>query len=256
MVIFFPLLFVALVFGLTYLTNIFPLKYLDLQMFIPGGVAVLCLVIGRERISSLFKLGRFKDYVWALFISLLGILIVMGMAWIFSFNRFGWPPEALRYSEGSELEVFRKMFLYAWPKALLIGFLLAMGEEMGWRGYLLEKFQAFKVGFWFRALGVGLIWGAWHIPSYLKMGASELKISLFMMNVLLISVVLTWLYELSRSIWPCVIVHTLHNFGINYFIPQYTLAKTGPYWLHGEEGVLVTIAYSMIVLVLISRRKF
>lgn len=255
MAVFFPALFVVLVFGLTYLTNMFPMKYQDLQMFIPAVVALLCMVLGRERILPLFKPGGFKDILWALFFVVLAILIVMGIGWLFSFNVFGWSKAAVKQAGGAELDVFKNLALYTWPKVLLIGFLFALGEEIGWRGYLLNKFQDFQIGFWGRALAVGLIWGAWHIPTYLKMGAPELKMSLFMVNVLLVSVVLTWLYELSSSIWPCVIVHTLHNFGFNYFMPRYTLAKSGPAWLHGEEGLLVTIAYATIVLILISRKK-
>jgi len=40
----------------------------------------------------------------------------------------------------------------------------AMGEEFGWRGILLPLWNR-KCGFWKPAVGIGLLWGLWHLPS-------------------------------------------------------------------------------------------
>jgi len=41
--------------------------------------------------------------------------------------------------------------------------LAALGEEAGWRGYLLDRLSA-SLGFWPAALAVGVAWGLWHAP--------------------------------------------------------------------------------------------
>ena len=38
----------------------------------------------------------------------------------------------------------------------------AFGEELGWRGFLLDQLAG--VGFWKASLVIGLIWGIWHAP--------------------------------------------------------------------------------------------
>jgi membrane protease YdiL (CAAX protease family) len=57
-----------------------------------------------------------------------------------------------------------------WPDAALIGmaliwpFMAAMGEEFGWRGFLLPRFDR-AWGLLPSAVVVGLIWGVWHLPA-------------------------------------------------------------------------------------------
>jgi membrane protease YdiL (CAAX protease family) len=57
-------------------------------------------------------------------------------------------------------------FFLASIQALVAGItinsLAALGEEMGWRGYLQN--QLLPLGFWRCALIIGIIWGLWHAP--------------------------------------------------------------------------------------------
>ena len=45
---------------------------------------------------------------------------------------------------------------------LIVNAILAFGEEVGWRGYLLWELA--PLGFWRASLLVGAIWGLWHAP--------------------------------------------------------------------------------------------
>ena len=38
----------------------------------------------------------------------------------------------------------------------------AFGEELGWRGFLLDEFR--RIGFWPASFTIGLVWGLWHLP--------------------------------------------------------------------------------------------
>ena len=50
--------------------------------------------------------------------------------------------------------------------AVTINMLAALGEELGWRGYLHEKL--ISRGFWKCSLITGIIWGLWHAPLILQ----------------------------------------------------------------------------------------
>ncbi len=106
----------------------------------------------------------------------------------------------------------------------------ALGEEIGWRGYLtpllLERF-----GFLPASLLVGVIWASWHIPILVfadYRSASPLWIALPSFTVLLLglSVILTWLRSSSDSLWPAALLHASHNLFIQRFFTPVT-ARTG-----------------------------
>ena len=57
-------------------------------------------------------------------------------------------------------------------QALIVGLFfytpLAFAEEIGWRGVLLRELR--PLGFWPAALGIGVLWGLWHVPLVLSLG--------------------------------------------------------------------------------------
>jgi membrane protease YdiL (CAAX protease family) len=92
-----------------------------------------------------------------------------------------------------------------------------LGEEGGWRGFLLPALREGHGRFVSSAL-VALVWFAWHVPlfwivaTYRSMGLAVVP----MMGVGLLagSIVLTWLTEQSgRSVVPAAIWHTTLNLG-------------------------------------------
>ncbi|MEF8816185.1 MAG: CPBP family intramembrane glutamic endopeptidase [Salinibacter sp.] len=107
--------------------------------------------------------------------------------------------------------------LIAQPGELLayLGFLLLLGplpEEIGWRGYLLDRLQLR-----FSALGasllLGLAWFAWHGPLFFMTGyfarAGGAPDPLqFGVMILLISVLYTWIHNhTGRSVLAAVLFH-------------------------------------------------
>lgn len=73
------------------------------------------------------------------------------------------------------------------------------GEEIGWRGYVLPRLQA-KYNALVASLIVGVIWGAWHLPKFLGVGASsERSFAWFMVFHVAEAVLYTWLYNNTRG---------------------------------------------------------
>ncbi len=103
--------------------------------------------------------------------------------------------------------------------------LIAIGEEYGWRGYLLprllERYSLLK-----SSLASGLIWGVWHYPAYL-IGTGvpqEMEFAVFLLWVLLGTLFISWIYQRTRSVLTSILVHVGANAAFNYLplLPEFT----------------------------------
>ncbi|WP_416839001.1 CPBP family intramembrane glutamic endopeptidase [Haloferax sp. DFSO52] len=98
--------------------------------------------------------------------------------------------------------------------ALLFSSLIRGGfEEPGWRGYGLPVLQR-RLGAFRASLVIGVVWAAWHIPLFAMPGSSQSGTSFgfYLLSVLAISVITTWLYNESggRVLLP-IVFHTTWN---------------------------------------------
>ena len=85
----------------------------------------------------------------------------------------------------------------------------ALGEELGWRGWLLPHLEPLGRG---RATVLtGVIWGAWHAPvillGYNYDRPNGLGLVLMIVSAVLIGVILGWMRFRTGSIWPGVAAH-------------------------------------------------
>ncbi len=90
----------------------------------------------------------------------------------------------------------------------------ALGEEWGWRGWLLPALL--PLGRWRAVLAVGVIWGLWHAPvvllGYNYPGhAPVVSVALMVVFCVVIGSLLGWLRLRSGSVWPCAIGHGFLN---------------------------------------------
>ncbi|NYZ77069.1 CPBP family intramembrane metalloprotease [Candidatus Micrarchaeota archaeon] len=87
-----------------------------------------------------------------------------------------------------------------------------LGEEYGWRGYLLPTLTP-KLGKIQATLIVGIVWGLWHIPSYYLaysvagIGDPILLTTLGVLFTAVFAFPLSYCYYLTRNIIPCIILH-------------------------------------------------
>jgi membrane protease YdiL (CAAX protease family) len=91
--------------------------------------------------------------------------------------------------------------------------LFALGEEWGWRGYLLQKLL--PLGQWPALIISGGIWGLWHMPVILLGYNYPLYPNtgwLFMLIFcVLLGILFGWTRLATGSIWPAVIAHGALN---------------------------------------------
>jgi hypothetical protein len=89
-----------------------------------------------------------------------------------------------------------------------------MGEEFGWRGYALPVLQD-RFGWRAASLGLGLVWGAWHLPLFFIDGTSQthIPLALFALSVVAMSVLFAWLVNhTAGSVVGALLLHTAINF--------------------------------------------
>lgn len=88
-----------------------------------------------------------------------------------------------------------------------------LGEEPGWRGFLLPRL-ADQVGVLRATVAVWFFWFAWHLPLFWVPGSGQQDIPLAAFAIALLSyaVLLTWLYESSgASTLAAMVLHTSIN---------------------------------------------
>jgi len=94
-----------------------------------------------------------------------------------------------------------------------IGALAALGEELGWRGFLLKEFK--EMHFFKAAIIIGFIWGIYHAPVIL-MGYNypqHPQIGVFMMTIfcILLTPLLLYITIKSKSVIAAAILHGTMN---------------------------------------------
>ena len=109
------------------------------------------------------------------------------------------------------------------PLVLLLGG--PMGEEFGWRGYALPVLQD-RLGWRGASLGLGLVWGVWHLPLFFIDGTSQAltPLALFLLSVVAMSVVFAWLVNRTAG---SVVAATLLHTGINFWPSIIPVLPTG-----------------------------
>lgn len=110
---------------------------------------------------------------------------------------------------------------------LLLILILAgpLSEEFGWRGWALEPLQQ-RHGALGASLLLGAAWGAWHLPLFLISGTSQAALGLgtshfwlWMLEVLALAVIYTWVYNHTRrSILAAVLLHFSGNAAYSVFV--------------------------------------
>jgi membrane protease YdiL (CAAX protease family) len=88
-----------------------------------------------------------------------------------------------------------------------------LGEEFGWRGYLLPAIAA-RLGWRWAGLVVGVLWGVWHLPLFFIADTvqSDMPLALFLLSSVVLSVLFAWLAsKTGQSVLPALVLHTAIN---------------------------------------------
>lgn len=140
---------------------------------------------------------------------------------------------------------------FAQPVSIPIAFvyILILGgplqEEAGWRGIATERLQQ-RFSPVVVALGVGMLWGLWHLPLFSLPSAGiyydQPFWGLFFSTVLL-SVILSWIYNRTEgSLLLAMILHTSFNWA-NYLFPVLETDQGGLLYFIGLLAICAVILW-------------
>lgn len=121
----------------------------------------------------------------------------------------------------------------------------SLGEELGWRGFLVpELCRRYRL----ELAGVlsGLLWALWHFPLALGGGFGALPawyaLGCFVLTVVSVAYVCAWLRWRSGSVWPAVMLHSVHNALLFPVFDGMTAANGAvTAYFTGETGIALTV---------------
>jgi len=225
-------------------------------IYCPAVSAILTRLIRREGFRDVsFRFGGWRT-VKALLLALLFPLIVgivaYGVAWTSGVVHFSVMPIPKPFPSSTDsITRFALWIVLAMTVITAIYLLTVLGEEIGWRGYMLTRLIDANVP---RPLLItGLIWGAWHVPlilsgSYGPGGGPNplLAVALFMVTATAFAYLLAWIRLRTGSIWPCIVAHAAWNGIIGVAFNGATKGVSSQLWT-GESGLLVALVVTVAV---------
>ena len=236
-----------------------------LLMWCPAFAAFATCQIHRIDIASLGWRWRPVRYeLWAYLLPVLYSLPVYLVTWLFIRGSFGFGTFATRTSTafGFPQSPHASVWLVALPSYASVGVIGAMtralGEEIGWRGFLLPRLVR-RFRFTGGCFLSGCIWAVWHYPALLfadyNAGTPRAyALTCFTVMVIGDAFVLGWFRMKSGSLWPAVMLHGSHNLFIQAIFDQSTNAIGRSLYVTTEFGCGLALTVAACALFLWTKR--
>ena len=104
------------------------------------------------------------------------------------------------------------------PVLILLFFIGAVVEEIGYMGYAIDPMQE-RFGALAASLLIGVPWAIWHYPSILQQGHNAIWIVWGTLGTVAVRVLIVWIYNnTGKSLFACILFHTMLNVGRPLFL--------------------------------------
>jgi membrane protease YdiL (CAAX protease family) len=227
-------------------------RYTTGLMWCPGLSAIITSLLLKRKISLLgWQWGETRFQLWSYLTPLLYALIAYLVIWTVGWGGFYEAAfvERIAGSFGFEklpailtiLLYLLLMGLYGLPGSMAA----ALGEEIGWRGFLVPELYK-SLGYTKTSLLTGIIWSIWHYPillfaDYNSGTPAWYGLSCFTVLVIAISFVFTWFRIRSGSLWTAVLLHASHNLFIQSVFTPLTKDTGKTNYYIDEFGIVLPI---------------
>ncbi len=236
-----------------------------LVMWSPGIAALIAALAARRTLRGFgWRLGPTKYIGIAYALPFLYALPMYVLVWASGIGTFDERPlvTAARKQLPPLLGNPLGIALVLGTAGVAISMLSALGEEIGWRGFLTieihQRFDYVKT-----SLLIGIIWAVWHWPLILWCGYDAGKTPIwFALTCFTVATVgetfaYTYLRLRSASLWPAVVLHGSHNLFIQAVFDPLTTDGPRTRWFTTEFGILGAISGVVLAVVftLLARRN-
>lgn len=236
-----------------------------LIMWCPGLAAIVTCVLMRIDVATLgWNWGATRYQVWSYVIPIFYALPVYVGVWAlirrsFSFGDFA---DSMGPAYGFPHHPTAATMLLAIPAYATVGVISAMartlGEEIGWRGFLLPRLVG-QAGFTSGCALSGCIWAVWHYPvllfaDYNAGTRPAYALACFTLMVIAAAFIWGWLRLKSGSLWTSVILHASHNVFIQAIFDGMTKPVGHALYITTEFGAGLVVTMWIAALYLWTRR--
>lgn len=230
-------------------------------MWSPGVAALLTALFSQRNLRGFgWGWGKTKYQLWSYGLPILYGCVAYGFIWVTGLGGFP-DTKFVEHASDQLAELFGWTGLSAATVILIavaidgtIGFLIscisALGEEIGWRGFLvphLAKITSFTK----TALISAAIWSIYHYPillfaDYNSGGPVGYSLVCFTLLVFGASFAFAWLRLRSGSLWTGVFLHASHNLYIQAIFDRITTDTGYTKYFSGEFGIMLAIVSALI----------
>ncbi len=167
---------------------------------------ITSFIYKRDSIASFFRTALNLKNLLYTFIALLSPFILAVLAMYMQQLINGVPAHYAALLNNKEFPEFNLLLFFLY-NLLFFG----LGEEVGWRGFVLPRFQS-KMNALSAATVLTVFWAVWHWPLFLyRPGYTSMDIAGavgWVLSLFTGSVLLSWLYNAtSGNVWVCAIFH-------------------------------------------------
>jgi membrane protease YdiL (CAAX protease family) len=241
-----------------------------------GGVYVLCLMwcpalagmltlrLNGRSLSEMGWKWKAKYQFWSWLIPIIYAVIAYVIVWAFGFGGFG---------KADYLNAVANRAHFSGPHwiSLTLGFILigvygligslssALGEEIGWRGFLVPELSR---TFSFTATSIisGLVWSVWHYPILIYGGYNNgtptwYDLTCFTVMVVSMSFLFAWMRLKSGSLWTGAMLHASHNLYIQGILTPITIDTGKTKWYIDEFGCMLPLVAVVFAIYFWTRRR-
>jgi membrane protease YdiL (CAAX protease family) len=245
--------------------------FLIIAMFVPTISNILTRLITKEGFQNMYLRPNFKGNIKAYLLVFFGptILLFLSAAFYFLIFPGNFDSELTMVKASgiagiSPINVILIMSLQVIILGPIINIIPTLGEELGWRGYLLPKLQEFVSDR--KALVItGAIWGIWHLPAIVMghnygtnyIGYPVLGILAMIIFCIVLGIIEGYATIKLKSAVPAAMIHSTVNAGAGFPI---VLAKGGYNTLLGPAitgliGGLPFLIVAVILFIKIGKRE-
>jgi CAAX protease family protein len=220
-------------------------------MWCPALAGMATLKLGSRNLGELgWKWPGKKYAIQSWFIPLLYAFITYAIVWCFRLG--GFPNHEFMETIAARMGLRTSPIISTVVYILLAGsfglaktLASALGEEIGWRGFLVP--ELFKnLGFTGTALVSGVVWACWHYPlliwsDYNSGTPTWYGLTCFTVLVMAISFIFAWMRLRSASLWTGALLHASHNLYIQGIFTPLTRNTAKTVWYIDEFGAVLPL---------------
>jgi len=106
------------------------------------------------------------------------------------------------------------------PVSFAVFFAAAVGEEMGWQGYVMDPLQD-RWNALTASITVGIVWAVWHVVPFMQMGRTPTWIAWQGTGMVAARILTVWIYNnTGKSVFATILFHAMNNVA-TVLLPSY-----------------------------------